>query len=298
MSTTKNVVAILMTLALTACQGADETAQVRAADGYSINRGAYGKVVHLYGDSIVKGLGMGRYDHPSPLNRIDRIAQSLTIENGVPESALHFHRAQYQTADHVWYARIFDGAILSGDVVLFENAGAHFGDSRVYRDWLRLFFRAATLNNEDASQPSGVSLLFTTTADYVEDDASYQYDTPVWPEQVSVNDIVRQEAGSLGAGVLDWNAKLDAAVEMMAEYGATPMLEPIHPNAFGNFVLAVSLANHMGVEIRDYANVTAEFRKRSGEFQGRFGFTLSAGEIDEVLAKLVRIGSQLTHAQE
>lgn len=185
--------------------------------------------IWLYGDSISRGYGLSEFEHPSPINSIQGIANLLLIENGHPEITVKWSGSQ--DAQRLWLDR-HENYVFSQDVIIFENAGPHFGPEP-YRAWLKLWEYGAGDNR----------LYLTTTPD----------NRPVGDinDFSEINPVVRAEAGHL----LDWEA------EFAAKAGVVDLLLPdgVHPNAFGNFVMAVSILRSQGVEVESYESVIAAF---------------------------------------
>lgn len=187
------------------------------------------RTIWLYGDSISRGYGLGQFEHPSPINSIQGIANLLLTENGYNDFVVKNRGTQ--DAQTLWVDR-HDNVVQSENVIIFENAGPHFGPE-AYRTWLKLWKSSAGDNR----------LYLTTTPDNksVGDINDYS----------AINPIVREEAVHL----LDWDA------EFAAKAGVVDLILPdgIHPNGFGNFLMAVSILRSQGVEIDSYESVVSEF---------------------------------------
>lgn len=188
----------------------------------------------LYGDSVAAGHGLGVFSERSPIDSAQGIANLLAAENGHPEITVAY--AGTQDFAVLWEHR----GVGPDDVIVFENAGTHFNDTEAYRNWLRLWKFAAGQNR----------LYLATTPDLPPATEDSQYDRPL-AGGLSINQVVREEAVNL----LDWDAEFEAKAHIV------DLIQPdgIHPNAFGNFVMAVSLLRAQGVEVRSYASVLAAF---------------------------------------
>ena len=182
----------------------------------------------------------------------------------------------------IWQA-VQAGVIGPGDVVVFENAGPHFDNTEYYRMWLKLIRFQATHRGKAAID---VRLLLPTTPDYQPKAPGFynsNYDEIV-DSGLSINDVVRQEAGP---DLLDWDAEMTRATAVMAEYGATPMLpDGVHPNAFGNLVMAVSILRKLDIEPRNFDSAKAEFLTYRSQFPALFGFELTEVQTGEIVDRL------------
>lgn len=194
------------------------------------------RTVWLYGDSISRGWGLGEFEYPSPINSVWGIANLLAAENGHPEITVRWRG--YQDPQRLWLDR-HENIVAGGDVIIFENAGPHFGPE-AYRLWLQLWRESAGDNR----------LILTTTPDNRPAGDINDYST--------INPVVREEATSL----LDWEVDFERLEPVAQEHGVSLMHpDGIHPNAFGNFVMAVSILRGQGVEIERYDSVLAEFER-------------------------------------
>ena len=237
--------------------------------------------IHIYGDSIARGYGLADFDNTSQINSIWGIGNLM-----LPDGSGYVFRygANEPIQDNSIWQAVQAGVIEPGDVMVFENAGPHFDNTEYYRIWLRLVRFQATHRGKAALD---VRLLLTTTPDYNPGPAYYNsnYDEIV-DSGLSINDVVRQEAEP--PDLLDWDAEMDRAAGIMAEYGATPMLaDNVHPNAFGNLVLAVSILRKLDIAPANLDIVKAEFLDYRSQFPALFGFELSEAQTGEIVNRLV-----------
>ena len=234
--------------------------------------------IHIYGDSIARGYGLADFDNTSPLNSIWGIGNLM-----LPDGSGYVFRYGVNEPiqdNSIWQAGQA-GVIEPGDVVVFENAGPHFDNTEYYRMWLKLIRFQATHRGND------VRLLLTTTPDYQPKAPGFynsNYDEIV-DSGLSINDVVRQEAAS--ADLLAWDAEMDRAMGIMAEYGATPMLaDNVHPNAFGNLALAGSVLRKLEIDPANLDSVKAEFLDYRSQFSALFGFELTEVQTGEIVDRL------------
>ena len=100
-----------------------------------------GATVHLIGDSIVKGWGFGKYDHPSPLCRIqdigillarDNLATPPKIQRLAPRVGEDVKRYA-ENPGLLVAARCAAGEIGPEDWIVYEDAGPHGANYQAYR---------------------------------------------------------------------------------------------------------------------------------------------------------------------
>lgn len=234
--------------------------------------------IHIYGDSIAKGYGLADFANPSPINSIWGIGNMILP----PDSGYTFRYGAVEPIqdNSIWQA-VQTGIIEPGDVVVFENAGPHFDNTEMYRMWLKLVKFGATHKGQATID---VDVWLATTAEFSPGPAYYNsnYDEII-DSGLSINEVIRQEAGP---ELLDWDAEMNRAVLIMGEYGATPMLpDGVHPNAFGNFVMVMSVLHRLGVE-PDLNGVPAEFLTYRSQYPALFGFGLTEAQTVEILDRL------------
>lgn len=235
--------------------------------------------IHVYGDSIAKGYGLADFDNQSPINSIWGIGNLLLP----PDSDYVFRYGAVEPIqdNSIWQA-VQTGVIEPGDIVVFENAGPHFDNTEMYRMWLNLVKFGATHKGQVEID---VRVWLTTTPEYSPPLAYYNsnYDAII-DSGLSINDVVRQEAGT---DLLDWDAEMDRAALIMGEYGATPMLQDgVHPNAFGNFVMAASILDKLDIDPASLNAVKAEFLAYRSQYLALFGFGLTEAQTGEILDRL------------
>ncbi|MFZ4681266.1 MAG: SGNH/GDSL hydrolase family protein [Terrimicrobiaceae bacterium] len=257
------------------------------ADGTNFDRGAYGRVVHLYGDSISRGIGFMDFEDPSPLSRIQGIADLLLRENGVPSTDLVVRYAWSQDPRRV-KSEIRAGLVRPGDVVVYQDAGPHENVIDERRARLQNFINAVPLTDPR------IELILTTTFDY-DPPPSYEnsrYDEPVAGSNLSMNALLLKTAASENVSVLDWNSQMDAEVSGMAPFGVSLMREEgVHPNALGNFALAISLLQRLGIEIKSWESVANEFAQINDERVRKLSLVppLKRSDIDRILASIAKL---------
>lgn len=254
------------------------------------DRSQYRTVIHLYGDSIARGWGMKDFEHSNPLNRIHDIANLLLEEHGITSLRVVSRPAGKLSAD------LEDGLIEHSDVVVYEDAGQHENDIGLRRSRFEMVTNIA----------EGHRLILTTTFDYWPPAHyyNYEYDVLIGESDLTMNDLVRQACerevsvfesfrrhllGDKPCTVLDWNRQMDCAVGSLRRYGISPMhRDGVHPNVFGNFMLAVSLLEVLDIEVRSWASVEALYEKLDAEFYKTFGWArpLQAYHVESVFLEL------------
>lgn len=262
-------------------------AQARYAS--RINRNEYGRVVHIYGDSIARGWGFGIFEDKNPLNRIQDIAQIILQDNGINEHELFFRYAWTQEVKRI-SQELKSGLIKDGDVIVFEEAGPHEDNIVQYRKKL--------LAIKDAVESGGqkINLVLTTMFDYWPAPHYYnsEYDALIGDSNLTMNQVVLEVAKNEYLSVLDWNKLMDRAVEELRLFGISPMhRDGVHPNIYGNFLLAISLLNHIGFSISNYNSIKQEFKKLPPSFytQLQWAKPLAEARIEQVLQILLKIGT-------
>jgi len=231
--------------------------KAQEAEEIHYDRDARRKVIHVYGDSISRGLGFVEFEDPSPLSRIQGIADLLLRENGVPAAEFAVRYAWSQNPERL-VNEIRSGLVRPVDIVLYQDAGPHENDIGQRRKRLQNFIDA--VRHTDPR----VHLIVTTTFDFNPPPAfeNSRYDEPVAGSALSMNAVLLDIAARENVAVLDWNSQFDVAVAGMARSGVSLMREDgVHPNALGNFALAISLLEYLGIEVRSWDSVADEFAR-------------------------------------
>ncbi len=246
------------------------------------------KTIHFFGDSISRGWGFGKFDHESFINSIQGIANKIAVENGCEYG---FVRSEMgQNFESVWLQKRKKN-IKPGDYVLFEDAGHHYNNIDAYRKMVELFIFAAHYT-PPSKKIENIEVLLATTADYNPPEAYYnsEYDSPVNEKGDTINGIFRNLSLRKGVTLLDWNRLMDEAVKKMKQYGVSPMhRDGVHPNIFGNFLYAVSLAELAGLKVQKYESVTDEFLKYRKDFKKAFRFSMRETQLRSILKDLIEI---------
>jgi hypothetical protein len=243
----------------------------RAEDRSKGFRPLRGQTIILKGDSITQGYGFGNYTDPSPLRTIYGIGSILMREN-------LDHPPAFGTVPSLWRglnpdgsARTLDtlaaeldgnirqGSIAAGDWLIYEDAGEVAQNIHPapwpwtkdiylnYRDSLRDMVHAV----EDVVDRSHI--VFMTMFDYGAA-ASCRWDVPLDMAGRTGNDAIRDEAAELGIRVIDMNRIMDAANAYLEQKGWGRAVGPdgIHPNVFGNFVMALAILGELGADIESW----------------------------------------------
>lgn len=219
----------------------EKLARLRPKDGMdSSKRSEYRRVIHLYGDSIVRGYGYSSFDDPRMFNRFQDIAQTYLADQGIDKKEIWF-RYGWTQDERLIAKDIRDKLILPGDVVVFEDAGPHQNN---------ILEREVQLQNViDTLKEQKVRLVFTTMFDYnpIPEFFNSYYDVPI-NENMSVNRITYKRALPCCA-LLDWNMRMDVLYNRLSIlYGVYPMhTDGIHANVIGNLLLARTLIEYLGI---------------------------------------------------
>lgn len=237
-----------------------------------------GAVVHLYGDSITKGWGFGRYDDPSPLCRIQDIANLLAAANladppkfvrlapreGEP-SAL-----SSEAVDRLIKVRISAGEIGPEDCLVYEDAGPHGSSYHDYRRKLASICEAA----KGANRRVFLMTMFAYKPTVPESD----YDAPTKDVPgKSINDAIRDEAEAQGVGCIDMDGCMDRLQEALKArgWGSTCHRDGIHPNVFGNTLMALVVLRALGADVGTW---------KLDAIEGRFRHNGSGGDVPDLMA--------------
>ncbi len=246
-----------------------------AFDKEGIARGEYRRLVHFYGDSIARGRDSEAYH--SPFNRIQDIANILLAENGYAPEELYVRCAYSQDIEKMrteLASRMIDG----GDMILFEDAGPHENNIIARRQRLESIKRVVEGSGRK------VSLVFTTMFDYRPDRYNAEYDALIRTSGITMNDVVRSVTSDGSCYLWDWNKEMDEAVLKLGRFEVSPMYgDGIHPNVFGNLVLATSLLNHIGVPIKRYNTIRDEFQKLLNNDNYKEKIQLDSKQLDELI---------------
>ena len=216
-----------------------------------------GATVHFLGDSIFKGWGFHQYDYPSDLCRVQDICTLLLSEN--VESPVTINRILREgdnlgmTPWDVVTKLVGTGEIGPNDWVIYEDAA----DARLYRD-----YRTELDLIHNAAQGDGRTVLFMTMFDYASGGATFnQYDRLTNDVPVkTINDAIRDAGVALGNEVIDMNAMMDGYRAYLIGNGwGSPVFYDdggVHPNVYGNTMMAFRLLRTMGYDI-DTWDITA-----------------------------------------
>lgn len=256
-----------------------------AFDKAGIARGEHRRLVHMYGDSIARG--RDRDTHPNPLNRIQDIANMLLIDNGYAPKELYVRCAWSQDIEKM-RTELASGMIDDGDTILFEDAGPHENDVIARRQRFQSIKRVV----EESGRK--ISLVFTTMFSYRThpDPRNAEHDALIGTSGLTMNDVVRSVAseGSL-CSLLDWNKEMDVTVLKLGRFEVSPMYsDGIHPNVFGNFLLACSLLNHIGIPITHYNTIRDEFQKLLSIGNNNKLLCLDSKQMDEIVDICYEVG--------
>ncbi|MFM8496696.1 MAG: hypothetical protein ACKOEM_14445 [Planctomycetia bacterium] len=206
--------------------------------------------VWFLGDSIFKGWGFATYDNPSPLCRVQDICNLLAKDN--LDSPTAFVRMAHEAAGppdrpdfFLKVAALHD--IGPQDWVIYEDAGPHGSSYHGYRRKLALV--------ADAVAAEDRRLFFMTMFDYQPPLAESEYDAPTKDEPAkSINDAIRDEAAARGLTVIDMNRAMDRLQQELQRTcgGSTCFPDGIHPNVFGNLLMALVIVKSLGGDVGEW----------------------------------------------
>jgi hypothetical protein len=204
-----------------------------------------GAKVHFMGDSISGGWGFGQFDYPATLNRIQDIATLLMQDNLASPPVINLIPDGPPQSGAVLAARIQENVVGPNDWIFYEDAGDHFGSYHAYRK--RLADLAA------ASAGANRRLFVMTMFEY---DPSYStntlFDAPTSDEPTkSINDAIREEATAQGLSLIDMNKGMDDLRAYMLKngFGSPVHGDGIHPNVFGNLMMAFVELRALGADL-------------------------------------------------
>lgn len=231
---------------------ADATCTQILANRNSINA----PVVHLYGDSIMRGAALGKFeDGDDPLDPADPLYAFRS-----PASMANWALSHNGRAERVAYcgpisattiqSRIASGIIRAGDTVVLEDAGAYeAGPNAYYSFWWSV---------RQAASASGVTLVMMSMFDYCTGQnmaCSMQYDIAVGT-QGTLNDATRRAAlvtanpvnasgSALNATLrfIDMNWIMDAWRNSALSVDGVDVMrgDGVHPNVWGQ----MKMVQHM-----------------------------------------------------
>lgn len=231
-----------------------------------VDRDRRGRVIHLYGDSIARGYGLGIFadqvDQPHPLYELRSIGSTANIvlaENGRKDVFAYGGAAivEGETTAEVIRERVASGVIRSGDVVVIEDAGKHSCDPGDYADKIADLREAITEQHD-------ITAIFMTMFDYPDgsnlaSNPDYQYDLPFGGETINqaIAEAVTEDRDYVGQSrLLDMNARMDQWRSSALAIDGVPVMRPdgIHPNVWGQMRMAGEILKAAG--LRPYLSTT------------------------------------------
>ena len=139
--------------------------------------------------------------------------------------------------------RIEEGQVGLNDWIIYEDAGPHGADYEAYRDKVRSIC--------EAGRGAQRRVILMTMFDYQPTfrDAAYDAPTRDRPDK-STNEAIRDEAQAQGVTVIDMNRAMDRVQAALHKrgWGSTCHKDGVHPNVFGNLVMALVLLRFMGAD--------------------------------------------------
>ncbi len=252
-----------------------------------------GQRIMLKGDSIARGYAFGNYTDLSPLRRIPGIGNILLRANQArPPEFLRLENywqgleadGSPKTTDSLAAEirmNIARGELRTGDWLIFEDAGPI--DKAVHPapwPWTKDIYRNYRQLLRDMVQAAESTvgrdhIVFMTMFDYDPKCAECAWDAVLDDGKHSGNDAIRDEARALGIRVIDMNAIMDAANAYLSERGWGRAVGPdgIHPNVYGNWVMALAILREVGADIA---------RWKLEAIDPRFAPRTAGGDVDTV----------------
>ncbi|MGR9130763.1 SGNH/GDSL hydrolase family protein [Rhizobium leguminosarum] len=204
-----------------------------------LNRDNYGRVIFMFGDSIMRGYALGFFPDSSTKEQMNN-----------PNWELRSPASQLRSLGHMAvYAglsgqpdRIEDGVeaissligrrvIRDGDVIVLEDAGLHGNDPVEYfNNWLKL---------GEATKAANITLIMLTVPDDIKaqmlgGDPADLYRYSVEFGSASFNSATVFAAHTIGARLIDYNTMM----EKVMKTGKTVLHDDgIHPNLDGQTIL-------------------------------------------------------------
>ncbi len=265
-----------------------------------------GQRVLFSGDSITKGYGFGNYTDPSPLRTIYGITTILAQEN-LPHPPAFIRPEQVwagrdaagnpKTIDslageiHTWIRR---GDIRTGDWLIYEDAGQvnqiiSPGPSPHLNDLYGRYRRNLRGMIEEADRSIGRQhILLMTMFDYNPRIPWCQWEVPLDDGKHTANDAIRDEAASLGVRVIDMRRIMNQAHQYLQArgWGRTVGPDGIHPNIFGNTVMAFAILGALGADLGRWKvdTLAPHFRtpEAGGDVTTIWGFTRNPNNDERV----------------
>lgn len=229
-----------------------------------------GQRILMIGDSITKGYGFGNYTDPSPLRSVYGTATLLMQENlSHPPEFLRLSGGwqglnpdgtpigPVQTlAENIQFC-IDKGQIRSGDWLVYEDAGEvnmfiHPAPLRMEKDIYRQYRSALASMIRTAESATGRGhVTVMTMFDYLPRCKYCRWDEPLDDGVHTGNDVIRDTAAETGARLIDMNRMMDLANDYIVSkgFGRTVGPDGIHPNVYGNFVMALAILQSFGYDI-------------------------------------------------
>jgi hypothetical protein len=189
--------------------------------------------LHLCGDSIARGFGLGTFaskvppSHPLYVFRaIWSMGNVVLEENNIAARIAHVPIG-LQDGSPPWelLERVSRRTIRSGDWVFFEDAGPHGSEPDEYEsNWNGML--------QSAAGP-GIHRALLTMFDYPPAPLEARYDVSF--KGRTMNDVNRAAAQANGAVLVDSNKSMDAWVAFARQTDGASVMHPdgVHPNVWG-----------------------------------------------------------------
>lgn len=213
--------------------------------------------VHLFGDSISRGYGLGIFaDDPAlstsnPLyafRSIANMANMVMADNGLPDVFTYRGNLYGSSSFFSTIASLIaNNTIKAGDVCVFEDAG----DSNMLPDDYQAQFESFRLA---ASSTNDISIVMMSMFDYSPAPTNCQFDTVFGTRTMNQATLAASQTSLSVVGptsYIDMNAKMDYETTLgpyrMGAY-AIPMMHPdgIHPNVWGQALMTGEILKACG----------------------------------------------------
>jgi hypothetical protein len=226
--------------------------------GIQKHRADFGKVVFLFGDSIMRGWSLATFT-PAPnhplwcLRSPGAVLATLRSENALGSYTYVTVNGSELAEPSVIEGYIEDGTIRDGDIIVVQDAGGHPHPPRTYQERLLGVRRAATLDH-------AITVVVLTTPDYI-DIARHPESAPNrWSVEVAGmthNAALRQGAtepipGTVGRTIMvDWQCHAAPVRENLLQEQGLDIFhsDGIHPNILGQLQLVGLVLDAIGVPV-------------------------------------------------
>lgn len=221
-------------------------------DTISTARGAYGRVVHLYGDSLMRGWALRRFPdefsseqrrvEPNWRHRSPAAMLNSTAWQAGAIAAFAGNTGQPREAyASVLRRRARSGVIRAGDIVVLEDSGRHEGNPAAYAaHWIAM---------RRALADADVTIIMITVPDTITRETIggapahfFRYDAPfngITHNSATASAARTQIEGSSRTILIELNETLEVPGRLHSD--------GIHPNIYGQCIMTAAIARASGL---------------------------------------------------